>query len=250
MQNKYYQEANNIRDQLSQNIINGQNFVIARYGDGEFINMTTYNYSDHNCDGNLYYQEQGVDLEKSLRYFCHQSMVNKNVYIGIWVDWAIDPNSIYHKAIGHPTNIIFFDILHFYPYRRYGEIDISSHTVNFFRTLRNSLRHKLYVSNQQANIIAEYLNASHYIIPNQNCYNEKKKIVNDLKSMIKNDSIVIFSAGLASKVIMHELHIYNSNITYIDIGSSLDYFYRKSRDFHFHDDYNEIFNRNIEKSKN
>src|SRR5438128_8812607 len=93
-ENPFYRVANVVRDQLTQHLVNGDNFVLIRYGDGEFINMTTTNYNDHNCDGNLYYKEQGQDLEKSLRFFCRESQSNQKIYIGIWVDCAINPQSL------------------------------------------------------------------------------------------------------------------------------------------------------------
>ena len=89
-----------------------------------------------------------------------------------------------------------------------------------------------------------------YSIPDVAHYLEKNKIADDLKKLAKNDTIFIFSAGLASKVFIYELYNYNKNATYMDIGSSLDYFYRKSRDFHHRPDYDGIFRKNVNKVLN
>lgn len=236
---KYFDQADETRITLDLYIESCVNFVYLRFGDGEFANISLNHTNGRNCDGNKYIHQQGVELRNSLLYFLQKSINDRKIYIGIWTNHINDENSYLYKVTSDvdidKSNIVYFNLINNLYNNKFNESVISSHIVKFYKTLCKCTRPKLYVANSDALPVAKFLNAEHAIIPLQNCYNDIGDIltkINDWISGNTNNPIVMFSSGLATEVMIYHLYQVHKNVTFIDIGTSLDILYKQSRDFH------------------
>ncbi len=128
--------------------------------------------------------------------------------------------------------------------------------VTFFKTIKESKRTKIYISNQaMIDAVFDVLNLSYGIpIPEVNSYLHKDTIMKNVGDIMcdketKNfkicdfvDSknlIFLFSGGMFAKVLIAELSKIYPNNTYIDIGSTFDGLIKGSRIFNNSKEYRD-----------
>lgn len=220
-------------NKFSNMIKNNEQFIFVKFGDGEFNNMLSNNENDHNCDYNKYYRELGNQLIKSYIYFLKE----EKTYIAKWLN-EYELRVVLEKEFlktNEEDKFIDYDILN-------NIVPILKEQIEFYNIISNSSRKKLYISNgNMCNIVKKILKVDCCIeIPQNNVFLIKDEIINQIKKEITDNSIIMFSAGMCSKVLIHELSEYNKNATYIDIGSAFDGFVRLSRDWHLVPNYSQI----------
>ena len=244
--NKYFnlkEKAKERIEELIDKLKNNKHFYHIRQGDGETRNMIANDEKQHNCDGCFYYKDMGLDLIKAYIY----SLKNENAYIHKWHSHTyniIDRiDNDYRFCYDPEKKFLFFDLLvhKLVPATPATEkyaidgVSFKEEQIRFFRTIKESKRTKIYISHEaMIKAVGPLLNLNIGItIPATNCYLQKKEILNSIRTQLndKQDCIVLFSCGMASKVFMTELFKERPNHTYIDIGSSFDGLIRHSRDF-------------------
>lgn len=211
---------------------NNKNFTIAKFGDGEMLNMIATYEGERNCDGNNYFRGLGDELIRSYIYF----LCNPNAYICKWhsqiynIQKEMDNDFKYDSA-----KFIYYDILtHKIPFRQ--------EQVNFFKTIQKSSRKKIYISHSgMTQALQPILNIDICInIPSVNCYLHINEILKTIRSFIDTNMIIMLSAGMCSKVIIAHLLSSHPENTFLDIGSTFDGLIRGSRDYNSISGYKEI----------
>jgi len=196
------------------NINNTTNFSFTKVGDGEMMCIRGDNGA--NCDGQSYSKELGSELLEAYRYLAQ----NKDVSLAGQSDprWRlIDVERKVFEGIKTCFNFVTYDIL----LNRLGED--TEKRLSFYKTIKNSKRKKIFLGNNRLIPVNKMLNTDGFIeIPSQNAFKEIGPILNNLKSIIEDNCIVLFSAGLISKVLMSKILDMNHNITCIDTGSAFD----------------------------
>lgn len=220
------------------------NFIIVKYGDGEWLSVNSEEY-ETNCDGCHYFKELGYDILRSYIYF----LKNNNAYICKWpfveyyVQVAIDKD--YSDYYNPEFKFLDYDLL---IHKLNTDKYFSDNLISFYKTIKNSTRKKVYVSNpRMISVMKNILNFDTAVpVPEVDSYLQKKCILEELKKcitdVIKDSSniIFLFSAGFCSKVLIYELSSEYPNNTYIDIGSSFDALIKASRDFNKDPYYKEL----------
>ena len=213
-----------------QKIRNGENFTIVKFGDGEWLNMIATTEYERNCDGNNYFRPLGDELIHSYIYF----LQHPTSFIA---RWPCEYNIEKQLVTDFPCELdkfIFYDIIiHKYPFTP-GQVE-------FFKEIKNSLRQKIYISNEQmVHTLLPFLNIDIGIVtPPINSYVYKDQIINRVLGVAKENCIIMFSCGMASKVFIMHLSRQLQNATFIDVGSSFDGLIRVSRDYNAGGDYKE-----------
>ena len=227
------------------NIINNKNFTIIKYGD--FLEMMyTDNENRHNCDGSHYFIELKKKLIECYKFF----LLNKNSYICKWdtelyVDKNVDP--LYKDYYDFFNKFLYFNIIIHKLKKTESNgrslIDFDNKIVTFYKTIKNSSRKKIYITNAMlAPHVKEALNVdSVVLVPFVDAWLKHEEIfMNVLKELDKDDCIVLTSCGFYAPVLVKELMGVRPNNTYIDVGSSFDGFVRGSRNFNWMPEYREL----------
>lgn len=227
------------------------NFTIVKYGDGEMTNMISNNEMDHNCDGNNYFNSLGIELIHSYIYFLR----DPSTYICRW-DHVYDVQEIIDKDY----KCFFNDSLSEGKFLEYNILihklesnSFRQEQINFFKTIQNSKRKKYYISNKEmVNCLCPLLNIDiGIIIPDRNSYLHSENIYNTIfKEISEENSIILVSAGMFSKVLISKLSQQRPNNTYIDIGSTFDGLIKGSRDFNCHENYKKELLKVYSKNNN
>lgn len=217
-------------------IKNNQNFIIVKFGDGELTNMFSTNEHDHNCDGNNYFKELGTELIEAYIYYLRIPYA----YICKW-------DHVYHIE-----EKIEEDLKNWFKYDdKFLEYNIIIHKlpfkeeqINFFKTIKYSSRKKMYVTNKEMlDALIPIMNIKlGVVIPDRNSYLYKKQIIDLCSQQIEKEPdglIILFSAGMFSKVLIKELSMKFPKHTYIDIGSTFDGLIKGSRDFNYMPQYKQ-----------
>jgi hypothetical protein len=184
-------------DFFTKKLKNKEPFCFVKRGDGEEFCMA--DVVGANCDGHTYSKELGDKLKEAYDYFAK----NDNCYVPLFND-----------------QYFFNTFLH--------RIDKNNEKVsNFFKAVRDDDRKKIYVAPERLAPVATLLKADHIVVPLKNAFNDYKKILINLteKTYDKEnpDHIILFSSGMMSKALIHELISISPNkLTCIDVGSSFD----------------------------
>jgi len=224
---KDYIEQNLSR--LKNMILENVNFSVIKIGDGEIDCMQ--NKEGGNIDMHPYSNELGKKLIDSFI-----QLVNKKCFICDWfysnppinsrdegnLNWYenfIMSNDM--QGLNSPIFIQPFELLML----GWGNVELPD-LFNFYKTIKDSGRNKIYVGPERLSGLSELLNLNYYIkIPLINAFSEHDKIVNSIKNVIVDDSIIMLSVGLQSPSISASLLEFNQNITILDIGSGFDPLY-------------------------
>ena len=206
-------------------IKNNQNFSVAKIGDGE-IDCMQHKVAV-NIDGHPYSNDLGDKLKVALI-----ELVNRNVFICDWFYSNPPINSRDEGNITYYNNFIeenHLNLSYIRPFEimmlGWGNLEMSN-LFNFYKTIKESNRNKIYVGPERMSGLKNLLNLNHFIkIPLINAFTSHDLILSDIKKVIIDDSIIMLSVGLQSPVIVNELLKFNTNITVLDIGSGFDPLY-------------------------
>jgi hypothetical protein len=180
----------------------------SRWGDGEWFNIEKRPGS--NCDGNIYYPDLG-DALKAV------ASVKQPYYMG-----KQKATGCYSAADDFDQDWIHSDIFHWASIE--GQLDL----------LWNSLKDPfvVYIGNDDLKTLP-FINGFINIPPN-NVWLQRDKLMEIIKGTIKDrHTTYLFSAGMATNVFIDELYRFNSENSYIDVGSVFDPYVGKcTRSYH------------------
>lgn len=178
-------------------IRSGENFAFVKQGDGEVFCML--GAVGENCDFHPYSKELGDTLTNAYTLFNGLD----NVYVTKWTDFEIEGD--YVRSKGNVSGEMF---LH---------NSVSDDKYEFFKTLKESPRKKVYIGPARLREVINFLNVDEYVeVPEINAFSYKFNVE------AEDDAIYLFSAGMPAKGWIAKLILNNPNITCIDIGSGLD----------------------------
>lgn len=172
----------------------GTNFIFVKRGDGEEACMDEQH--GENCDGVKYSHNLANDLIDAFDYF--KSV--ENCFVVKFEDQK-NYNILLHRDDNDPSV--------------------------FWKKVIASNRSKYFIGPNRLSEMAVLLNAPHIIISNTDAYNQIDGTLDIIP--IEENAIYIFSAGLAAKIMIYEMHKRNPNATYIDAGSAFDPLVRMTR---------------------
>ena len=194
-------------DDMVRKIRDREPFAFSRFGDGEFACMTGVNGA--NCDGHGYYPELGKRLKAVLQD-------NPSYYVGVqpklmkdsgpdFVNW-LRVNGIYRAWVNA-------DILH--------DASIAGRFIKEFVYELSECDTCFVVPASYSGFELPFCDAVY--VPEKNCWLAYEHVKSQVLDMIADgDSTFCFSAGMMSKVMIHELWQMFPDRTYIDLGSVLD----------------------------
>lgn len=206
-------------------IKNNQNFSIAKIGDGE-IDCMQHKVAV-NIDGHPYSNELGDKLKISL-----VELVSKKVFICDWfysnppINSRDEGNLSYYNDFINKNNLCPAFIRPFeLMMLGWGNLELP-YLFDFYKTIKESNRNKIYAGPQRISGLKDLLNLNYFIeVPLINAFSSHNTILDSIKEIITDDSIIMLSVGLQSPVIVNELLKFNPNITILDIGSGFDPLY-------------------------
>jgi hypothetical protein len=200
----WFLDIENPLHQMRDAIKSGKDFVFVKMGDGEMSAML--GVVGANCDGQPYSKKLGDALRDAYKRI---GKLN-NVQITRW-------------KLGMEKNIEFFEkeldiectADHDLLLNRVG--GLTPYHYNFWKAIKESKRHKIFVGPKRLDGVIKFLNIDKFVeIPEKDSFSAKPIIP------VTENSIVLFSAGMASKVWIGDCVKSCSKATYIDCGSAFD----------------------------
>jgi hypothetical protein len=203
----------------------GKRVVFTKFGDGEYLNMTTF--SGHNCDNDNYTYEFGMKLRIAFINLCKIS-VTDNIFIGKWHHNNVNKyllELLYNNT--NETGLISVPFVNYHfilPDREYHK---TNDLYEFVKTIQEVRKYKILIGNKYNKRFEIIFKGDVYIeIPENNWFSNG--YYNDIKNKIEeyiekyNDLFIIIAAGMGSKILISELISKYLNISIIDIGSGFD----------------------------
>ena len=194
------------------------NFV--KMGDGEYA--CAIGEQGANCDGDVYYPELGSALRKAFLDLAQKS----NVYIGRWhmnpsdchvAEWF---NSFFENQLQKPSAMIPW--VNYHCFIKDSERAKKPDILNFVKAIQEDTRKKIYVCNEMNAKLCSVFGADHVLVP-PNCWvTQYDSVMNEIVSKLTPDAIVLFSAGICSKVAIANLLQIFPHLTCLDLGSNFD----------------------------
>ena len=207
---------------LTYHIKESRPVAFMKWGDGEY--QCANFMRGRNCDADTYTRQLGENLIKSFAYMSHQP----NVYLGLWHTdnvrrfWESKLGSGSRESAWVDYHTIIIDE---------KEIAAGGHVLNkkmdFYRAIKESPLKKIIICNEllvkSALIFGE---DCHFVfVPMRDWFNKYNLILDTLSDSSRGSEprILIFAAGMGSKVLIAELHKRFPNNIYLDFGSALDF---------------------------
>tara|TARA_R110000824_G_scaffold282940_4_gene471206 strand:- start:2475 stop:3203 length:729 start_codon:yes stop_codon:yes gene_type:complete len=223
---------NNLSDNLDffkKNILENKNFNFVKIGDGEMLSMRFQ--KGRNIDLHPYSKSLGENTRKSFLFL----MENKNSYIGDWffsnppINQMGRDNLKFFNSFIKDKKINFirpFEVLML----GWGS-EKTSDVLEFYRVIKNTKRNKIYVGPQRISKIKDVLSIDFFIeVPLINAYSKIEEIYNKIIPCLTKDSIIMYSVGLMSPVLINKVIAAETGTTNLDIGSGFDcLFYKQTR---------------------
>lgn len=195
-----------------------QPFAFARYGDGEF--NAILGTPGENCDGHIYFTGMGTELAETL------IAPRWGNYI-----YAIGPKAA-RKMQGSVSRWLarYAPKLQFHTSETFVNASLTGDLLPLMEALRS--RQVLIVGGAHLRPVATYLNARLLIAPRTNAWLRKADLKQQIENSIGRTDVVLFSAGMVSKILIWELFpAYRSHMLW-DTGSLFDmYCGRDSRSY-------------------
>jgi hypothetical protein len=220
-------------DEVTRRIQSSEQIIFVKYGDGELSCML--GHQGENCDGDSYTQSLRIELIHALYIFINSN--NTNIYVGKWHDERLLQHTLDLYNLGTPQLTRYHLIMndnHFFN---------NSSMYNFLKTIQESSRKKIIVSNEK-NIKMKYLfKADTYItVPPRNWFVDFNLFLEKVKSEICENCILFTAAGQGSKVLIANLLTEFPRITCLDIGSSFDFLCQKNKSRAWEHSYEDEYN--------
>lgn len=200
MRRGIFKNNNEFYLELKHKIDNRIPFAFSRWGDGEWLTVSKTNPSDSNVDGNFYYLDLADKLisivsEKQSYYMGHQNVVTS-----------------YSLKDQYPQDWVNSDILH--EMSEDGELNL------WFEIFDK--QHIVYIGNESLSklpFINEFIE-----IPYNNVWLQYDLTMDEIKSKIEKNKfkVFLFSAGMASNALIHDLWEFNNQNIYMDASSAFD----------------------------
>lgn len=216
---------NNSADYYISELKKGNYFSFTRWGDGEWLCTSGENRpkeaAGHNCDFHLYFPDMAKDLQKALRsdkdyhkaiWPTTHGQIRKNLPLimscldGVEVEWSnaiVWEDLVIREGVDKMVNQL--------------------KEMNFVMVSESSKK--------QLDFLTDFIE-----VPSKNCYLEKERIKDDMKTMVKKYPNVVFgmSASMATNAIVDELFDeIGDKCWMIDFGSIWDPFVGKhTRSYH------------------
>lgn len=192
----------------------------VKWGDGEYA--CVIGEQGANCDGDKYFPELGIAMQRAFL-----KLANKpNVFYGRWHLTPNDAhvarffNQFWEKNIGRSAAEIPW--ANYHCLLRDAERGRKPDMLNFVKAIQKNPRKKIYVCNRQNAKLCKVFGADHVEVPPNCWYLFYDQVMEEIKKKSTDDCIVLFSAGLCSKVAVAELVEAYPGITCLDLGSSFD----------------------------
>lgn len=191
-----------------------------KWGDGEF--QICIGDQGANCDGDIYFPELG---EKIRIAFLKLAFI-PNTYYGCWHTSGFDGrvkrffDSMWETLVKLPASYVPW--VHYHCLLRDAERGRKPDMLNLMKAIQANQRKKIYVCNKKNSKLCRVINAEHVEVPEKCWFLHYDTVMQDIKSKITPDCIILFSAGLCTKAAIAELVETNPGITCLDFGSSFD----------------------------
>lgn len=202
----------NITDKIIYHIKNNKPITFMKFGDGEF--NCVFHRNGHNCDNDKYTQQLSNELLNSFKYMVENG---NDHYMGLWHD--LKNMNQWEKCVNNPVewanyHTLIFDTDHNYNVNK----------LEIYKELKYSKRKKIMVCNELLVKSKSLLNIDEIVIvPFNNWFDTQfETIIQIITDIIQEDSIVITSCGMSSKVLLCRLYQLFPKGTYLDVGSGLD----------------------------
>ncbi len=198
--------------------------IFCKFGDGEYYCMSKYTKDismERNCDNDNYTKNLSDSLISSFNYI---SKVN-NAWIGRWHLWRNDGASDYfqnlsnHKVNWAPYHTFIFDN------KDFESNEYFSKKIKIYNSIKKSKLKKIYICNKLLIKSKSLLDIDYLVhVPLNNWFdNEFDKIFLEIKTLIGDEKcIILTSCGMSSKVLIAELHKFNPQCLFFDLGSAID----------------------------
>lgn len=213
----------NIINNIINSITKKQSLIFAKFGDGEYASV---NYNNgHNCDNDNYSKKKGIELIESIKYI---TSIKNNNYIGLWGFENGKMNILYNNIKIFWENLCSVPIK-FADYHTFiieNNDTFLKQKIELYKTIKNSTLKKIYVCNELMLKSKKLLNIDVLIHVDFNNWYDKdfntiyQKILDNIDE--NNPNIIMFSAGMASKILIYKLLQKSPSNIYLDLGSALD----------------------------
>jgi len=196
----YYDDAPKVEliDTLTKKLETHEPFLFVKRGDGEEACMD--GTIGENCDGHPYSQELGNRLRESFTF------LDKKAHV-VRFENQREYNSLLHRTDNDLVRV-----------------------KQFWETIKNDTRRKIFVGPNKLALMSEYLGAMHIGIPEKNVWKLYQQ-GNMLLNVVQDNDIIIFCAGMPAKVMIADLVRERKNLTCVDAGSSFDPLVSQTRTF-------------------
>lgn len=196
-----------------------QPFSFVRYGDGEF--NAVLGVQGENCDGHKYYGDMGNALAQTL----HKPRTEKYFYgIGPKATKRAFSENVNWFLERHAVSIPWHD----------SEVFLTASLAGALHPLIERIRNlpdTVLVGPRYLQSL--HLCKQHIPVPEKNAWLYRNEARNELSKVMREASLILFSSGFLSKVLIWELHPYCVRKTFLwDTGSVFDmYCGRDSRTY-------------------
>jgi hypothetical protein len=202
-------------------ILNKENFVFARYADGERMILNNspilegtqaYNIDNWKYNNNLIFSK---DLYDTCTHKEH------NYYYAISCKCCDPTGQKFYSDLLRSHNLTFSNLF------------INANYDNFINFVNNLKQNVVLIANKNCLNSKYPFNVIKKIPIENDCVNwyeeNKDTILKGLKLLSNNynDTLFFISAGPLSEIIIHNLYLNNPNNMYVDVGSSLDVYTHK-----------------------
>ena len=190
----------------------------VKFGDGEFA--CAAGQQGENCDGDQYFPELGDGLRRA---FCDLA-VTPNCYIGRWHLKDRYVSDFFEKVFNTNTQKST-ELIPWVNYHCLLKDEERSHRQDMFylvKAIQESPRKKIYVCNESNARLCRVFGATHVAIPPRCWITEYESVLKQILAACEPNSIVMFSAGLCTKVAVANLLQMIPTLTCLDFGSSFD----------------------------
>lgn len=204
---------------------NKRYFSYSRFNDGELICAIKQVKGsppidqDSNCDKHKYFPKMGEELLKTLnRSNC------EDYFIQYLSGWNNDDKFKKHNDLLIRDSLIMGT----YQQTDFLQLALRYQPESFKRIVNTLNQYKIMIVGPKYLKDIKFLNVTNFIeVPSVNCYLKKDEVLQEIKEHLTTDYVVLFSASMATNVLIDELHDqYKDTNFLIDAGSVWDIFFK------------------------
>lgn len=238
--NKTLQKPYIAEDALTiiKNLKNGEPFIFAKFGDGEFNAMTLTNINHCNSDNDQYTYEMGIELRKALCELSDRD--NGNIYVGLWQ--VIEITKYYHGLyydylVNNNKEEKYIPLVEFgfvYPGQHFDDENRKKLLYNLVQTIQDAPLFKIVISNIKNKKHQLIFKSDAFIeVPECNWFRDglynyvKNILIEHLEKNKDKKALLLTSVGMAGKILINDITKLYPNLSVIDIGSAFDILSRK-----------------------